>query len=69
MNGALIFLTLSAFGQLVLLFLSRLILVPVADWLVDRDQVSSFTATDITVTVPLVLQVAWVAAVVAWLMQ
>jgi hypothetical protein len=61
------FLTLAALGLGVLFAFSRLVLVPVAKRLQARYGIAQTTYTDLIVTVPLVLHIIWIIAVVAWI--
>ena len=63
------FLILAAAGQFALFLLSRFVLLRAGRRLQRRYGFSDTALTDISVTIPLLLQVVWLMLVIGWLMQ
>ena len=69
LTSFLAFLALALFGQVVIFFVARVVLVPIARALQARYGLSQVDYSDIIITLPLALQIVWVGLVLAWIMN
>ena len=63
------FLALAAAGQVILVVLARLVLVPTAEYLCTCYGLSRRGSAEIGITAPLALQIGWICLIVVWLMD
>jgi hypothetical protein len=66
-NRSVAFFALAGVGQIVVWVVSRFVIRRFVTRL--RPRLGQFTHTDLMVTVPIVLQVVWLIALLAWVMQ